>query len=92
MYGRSEQVSPQARSDELSNKALYPGFARVHPTDPQAAAALTQAMTMQFWCAAAVKPSQVTPSQAEPSKVEPSKAVPTLMLMSISMATDTCRE
>eukprot|EP00966_Prymnesium_polylepis_P035864 832365-Prymnesium_polylepis.1 len=43
------QVSPTASSDELSNKALYPGFARVCPADAQVAEALVNTIRRNFW-------------------------------------------
>jgi ABC-type branched-subunit amino acid transport system substrate-binding protein len=43
------QISPTATSYALADKALYPGFWRVHPSDPQVAAALISTIRMNFW-------------------------------------------
>lgn len=43
------QISPTASSDDLSSKALYPGFARTHPADSQSASALVNMLRISFW-------------------------------------------
>ena len=43
------QISPTASANELTNKALYPGFARTYPADSQAALALMRTLRANFW-------------------------------------------
>ena len=48
------QVCPTSSSDYLSDKALYPGFARTHPTNAQAAQALVTLLRTSFWSWSAI--------------------------------------